>query len=469
MKYLLSIDQSTQGTKALLFDEEGKPVSRAYRRHRQIIDKNGYISHDLDEIWQSVLAASGDCIGMRGADIAAIGISNQRETSCIWDREGPLAYAVVWQCLRGKEIADSLSDYTDALFQRTGLPLSPYFPAAKYAWLLQNTPHRGNFFLGTIDSYLVWKMTGNFYTDYSNASRTQLFNLDTLTWDEECCRLFGIPRGVLAQVIDSDALFGYTDLNGILPSPIPVHAVLGDSHAALYAQGCHTAGSCKITYGTGSSVMLNTGGGRICSKNRLASSLAWRVGGKTAYVLEGNVNYSCAVMTWLKEVGVLPDPAQAGEMAMRADAQDATLLIPAFSGLSAPYWRTDLSAAIMGMTRRTGKNELVRAAEESIAFQIADIVDCLREDTQLPLNDLRADGGAAADAFLMQTQANYAKAKVFASDQKELSAFGVGYLAGCAYGIYGEKAFQNIGYTVYSPRIVQEERRRRWQQCVQNL
>ena len=439
MKTVLAIDQSTQGTKALLFDERGSKVARAYRPHRQIIDENGHISHDLNEIWQNVLSVAKECVGERAASVAALGISNQRETSCIWNDEGPLADAVVWQCARGKDISDALAPYAEVIRQKTGLPLSPYFPAAKYAWLLQNTKLSGKIHLGTVDSFLVWKMTGNFYTDYSNASRTQLFNIHSLQWDEELCRLFGVNMALLPQVLDSDGVFGMTDMGGLFPEKVPVCGVLGDSHAALFAEGCFAAGQGKVTYGTGSSVMMNVGEKPVESRHGLASSLAWKIGGKVQHVLEGNINYSCAVITWLKDdLGLISDAKEVGALAAQANPQDETILIPAFSGLSAPYWKTEAKAAILNMTRTTGKKELCRAAEESIAFQIADILDALRADTGLEISELRADGGAAGDAFLMQLQADAAGASVLASCERELSPLGAGMLAGIAAGVYKE-------------------------------
>lgn len=471
MKTVLCIDQSTQGTKALLLDEEGRVIARAARPHRQIVDGRGYISHDLDEIWQNVLFVARECVGNRAESVCAVGISNQRETSCIWNESGPLADAVVWQCARGKDISDALAPYAGLVRERTGLPLSPYFPAAKYAWLLRHTRVKGRVHLGTVDSYLVWKLTGNFYTDYSNASRTQLFDLHTLQWDEELCRLFGVPVEALPEVKDSDGVFGYTDLGGLLPEKVPVCGVLGDSHAALFAEGCLAAGQLKVTYGTGSSVMMNVGEKFVESRCGLASSLAWKRKGKVSYVLEGNINYSCAVITWLKDdLGLLNDAKEAGVLAAEANERDETVLIPAFSGLSAPYWKPDARAAILNMSRTTGKKELCRAAEESIAFQIADILDALRADTGLEAREVRADGGAAGDAFLMQLQADVSGASVLASCERELSPLGAGVLAGIAAGVYQEDVLQGEVRRFMSrenARVIAS--RARWKNCLKQL
>ena len=471
MKTILAIDQSTQGTKALLLDEAGRVIARAARPHGQIIDGQGYISHDLNEIWRNVLLVARECVGDNAESVAAVGISNQRETSCMWNEEGPLADAVVWQCARAKNISDALAPNADLVREKTGLPLSPYFPAAKYAWLLRNAEKSGKVRLGTVDSFLVWKLTGNFYTDDSNASRTQLFNIQTLCWDEELCALFGVPMEALPEVLDSDGVFGYTDLGGILPKKVPVSGVLGDSHAALFAEGCLSAGQGKVTYGTGSSVMMNVGEKPVESSHGLASSIAWKVGGKVNYVLEGNINYSCAVITWLKDdLGLISDAKEVGALAAQANPQDETILIPAFSGLSAPYWKPDAKAAILNMTRTTGKKELCRAAEESIAFQIADILDALRADTGLPVREVRADGGAAGDAFLMQLQADASGASVLASDERELSPLGAGWLAGISAGVYGEEVL--VGKICrYVPRMDARvtASRARFKRCLKQL
>lgn len=471
MKTVLAIDQSTQGTKALLLDEAGRVIARAAKPHRQIIDGRGYISHDLNEIWRNVLLVARECVGDKAESVAAVGISNQRETSCVWNEHGPLADAVVWQCARAKGISDALAPDAELVREKTGLPLSPYFPAAKYAWLLRNTEKSGKVRLGTVDSFLVWKLTGNFYTDYSNASRTQLFDLHTLQWDEELCRLFGVPVEALPEVKDSDGVFGYTDLGGILPEQVPVCGVLGDSHAALFAEGCLAAGQLKVTYGTGSSVMMNVGEKFVESRCGLASSLAWKRKGKVSYVLEGNINYSCAVITWLKDdLGLLNDAKEAGPLAAEADPADEAVLIPAFSGLSAPYWKPDAKAAILNMSRTTGKKEICRAAEESIAFQIADILDALRADTGLPVREVRADGGAAGDTFLMQLQADAAGIEVFASDERELSPLGAGWLAGISAGVYGEEVLKGEARR-FAPRedVRVSAARARWKNHLKKL
>ena len=367
--YLIAIDQSTQSTKALLFDSQGHICLRVDRPHRQIIDERGYVEHDPEEIYQNLLALIPELIEKTGVDpkeIAAVSISNQRETSVMWERATgkPVYNAVVWQCARGAAICDSLEDHSETVQQKTGLKLSPYFSAAKLAWIMRNVPgikeraEKGEICCGTMDSYVVFRLTGGkeFRTDDSNASRTQLFNIHTLQWDEELLSLFGIPACCMAQVTDSDGLFGYTDFGGALPAPVPIHCVMGDSHAALFAQGCLTEGMLKVGYGTGSSIMMNIGEKPILSQRGIVTSLAWKLKGQVNYILEGNVNYSGAIVTWLKDqAGLLKTAAESQALAEQANPSDKTYLVPAFSGLGAPYWRSDVSAAFIGMSRTTGR------------------------------------------------------------------------------------------------------------------
>ena len=312
-RYIISIDQSTQGTKVFLFDGMGRMLLRRDNPHRQIISDEGWVSHDAEEIYRNTMTLLGELISNSGVDptqVAALAISNQRETSVAWNHATgePAGYAVVWQCRRAEGLCRELSAYSNIVREKTGIPLSPYFPAAKFAWLLKNEPKlqelltQGRLCLGTIDSYLVFRLTGgHFLTDCSNASRTQLFNLKTGIFDRELCDIFGIPMQCLPEIVDSDACFGETDLGGLLPQPIPIHAVMGDSHAALFGQGCLEKGMLKATYGTGSSIMMNVGETPVFSKNGLVSSVGFKVGGRLSYVLEGNLNHTGAPITWPKK------------------------------------------------------------------------------------------------------------------------------------------------------------------------
>ena len=455
--YLIAIDQSTQSTKALLFDSQGHICLRVDRPHRQIIDERGYVEHDPEEIYQNLLALIPELIEKTGVDpkeIAAVSISNQRETSVMWERATgkPVYNAVVWQCARGAAICDSLEDHAETVQQKTGLKLSPYFSAAKLAWIMRNVPgikeraEKGEICCGTMDSYVVFRLTGGkeFRTDDSNASRTQLFNIHTLQWDEELLSLFGIPACCMAQLTDSDGLFGYTDFGGALPAPVPIHCVMGDSHAALFAQGCLTEGMLKVGYGTGSSIMMNIGEKPILSQRGIVTSLAWKLKGQVNYILEGNVNYSGAIVTWLKDqAGLLKTAAESQALAEQANPSDKTYLVPAFSGLGAPYWRSDVSAAFIGMSRTTGRAELVRAGLEAIAYQITDIVLLMQQEAGIPQVELRVDGGPSRNGWLMQFQSDMLRCPVLVPEAEELSCVGVAYAAGMALGMYGEDIFEN--------------------------
>lgn len=458
MRYILSIDQSTSGTKALLLDESGELMGREDLPHEQKINQLGWVSHDPVEIYRNTIETVRRVIGAAKIDlasIAAIGISNQRETALIWDRATgePVADAVVWQCGRAQAICERLEAHGEEIRQKTGLRLSPYFPAAKWAWILENTPDLAGKELcaGTIDSWLIYKLTGQFKTDYSNASRTQLFNLNTLAWDQELCALFGIDPAILPEVCMSDSDFGKTDLAGLLPHSVSVLGVLGDSHGALFGQGCVEPGMGKATYGTGSSVMVNVGERPIFSDKGIVTSLAWGMDGKVSYVLEGNINYTGSVIKWLVEdVKLLASSKESGQIVAQADPEDGTYLVPAFTGLGAPYWKSDARAILCGMGRGTGRAEIVKAAEESIGYQIADIVHVMRGEG-VALSELRADGGPTRDKYLMQFQSDIVNILVAVPEREELSGIGAAYCAGIAAGVYPADIYARAERTVYSP------------------
>lgn len=483
MKYIIGIDQSTQGTKAILVNKNGEIVKRADVSHRQIINEKGWVSHDITEIYQNALRAAKNVIeaaGIDKADLAAMGISNQRETTAAWGKDGEaIGDAVVWQCARAKEIITRFSDQKEMIRKKTGLPLSPYFPAAKMTWIIENVIHAkdgyhgGDVHLGTMDSWLIYKLTGGtqFKTDYSNASRTQLFNLHTLKWDEELCELFGVPPEALPEVCDSNACFGYTDLEGYLEQPIPIHAVMGDSHAALFAQGCHETGMVKTTYGTGSSIMMNIGNSYLESKTGLATSLAWGIDGVVTYVLEGNINYTGAVISWLQnDLGIISSTAEIEPAAEGANEKDTTVLIPAFTGLSAPHWDENAKALLYGMTRTTGRKEIIKAAVESIAFQITDVLKAMERDSGIELKELRVDGGPTRNKYLMQFQSDMAEVAVQVPKAEELSAIGTAYLAGIQEMLLDKnKLFEKTNMTSYYAGMDKKEREKkyaRWQQAL---
>lgn len=484
-KMILSVDQSTQGTKALLFDERGALIARVDRPHRQIVNEKGWVEHDPEEILRNTLQAARDVVAKANADkgdIAALGISNQRETSVVWNRRSgkPVYNAIVWQCARGAEICDELERQGcgDAVRAATGIQLSPYFPAAKLAWIFRHVDgaaelaRRGELCAGTVDSWLIYCLTGGqrFQTDYSNASRTQLFNLTELRWDERLLKLFGIDPSCMAEVTDSDGDFGQTDLGGWLERPIPIRSALGDSHAALFGQACLKPGMTKCTYGTGSSIMMNIGERPVFSEKGVVTSLAWKIGGRVQYVMEGNINYTGAVITWLKDdLHLIDNPAATAELAARANPFDQSYLVPAFSGLGAPYWDSKASAAIMGMSRTTGRNEVVRAALECIAYQIADVVSAMAESTDAPLRELRVDGGPTRNPYLMQFQSDLLGIPVRIPDSEELSGIGAAYAAGLAIGLYGEEVFDTLKRTGYAPAMAETQRAQKidgWRRAV---
>ena len=474
-KYVLSVDQSTQGTKAMIFDEAGGMLARADLPHRQIVNGAGWVSHDPEEIFRNTLQVAGlaaEKAGVDPAEIVCMGISNQRETTVAWDRVTgkPVCDAIVWQCARATEVCAEIekTGIGEAVRERTGIPISPYFPAAKMAWILRSVPEaaekarEGRLCLGTVDAWLVWKLTGQFRTDYSNASRTQLFNLHTLAWDPEICAAFGIDPAALPAVTDSDAVFGETDLGGLLPKKIPVCGVLGDSHAALFGHGCLEKGMTKATYGTGSSIMMNIGPAFAASKNGLVTSLAWKYKGQVIYVMEGNLNYTGAVITWLKDsLGLITSAGETAELAEQAHPADTACLVPAFTGLGAPYWRSDARALLCGMSRTTGKKEIVRAALESIACQIRDVIAAMEKDTGIRLPLLRVDGGPTRNRYLMQFQSDLLATPVSCPDAEELSGIGAACMAGLSCGLYDESVFRRLSYRAYTPAMGEEERQAR--------
>ena len=476
--YIIGIDQSTQGTKAMLFDGAGKLLLRTDKSHAQLIDERGWVEHDPDEIYANTIEVVRQLLEKSGIDrneVKALGISNQRETAMAWNRKTgkPVYNAIVWQCARGAAICERLSKKgaAELVKEHTGLQLSPYFSAAKLAWIMENVDgtaelaKQADLCCGTMDSWLVYRLTGGkeFRTDYSNASRTQLFDVRNLCWDEEICGLFGIPTCCMAELTDSDGLFGETDFDGLLPHAIPIHGVLGDSHGALFGQGCLKRGMMKTTYGTGSSIMMNIGEKPIFSDLGVVTSLAWKVGGKVQYVLEGNINYTGAVITWLKDqMGLLANAGESETLARSANPADHTYLVPAFSGLGAPYWRSDVSAALVGMSRTTTKAEVVKAGLECIAYQITDIVKLMAKAAGIEELELRVDGGPTRNKFLMQFQSDILNCTVQVPDAEELSGIGAAYAAGLGAGIYDEDVFNSMKYTPFSPKMDEETRQKKY-------
>lgn len=463
---VLAVDQSTQATKGLLFDENGILIARADRTHRQIVNDKGWVEHDPLEIMQNVVGVCADVLAKSGtcaAQVAAFAISNQRETSLMWDKATgqPIHNAVVWQCARAVEICErpEIVAQAEVVRQKTGMNLSPYFPAAKLNWLMENVPAakelaaKGRLACGTIDSWIVWNLTGNHWTDYSNSSRTQLFNIVDLNWDEELCRLFSVPVDSLPQVHMSNDSFGETDLQGVLDHKVPIHGVLGDSHGALFGQDCRKPGQMKCTYGTGSSVMMHIGERPKFSNSGLVTSLAWGMDGKVEYVFEGNLNYTGAVIAWLrKDVGLITTDMEATELAFAANPNDRAYFVPAFTGLGAPYWDSHAAGLLTGVTRTTGRAEIAKACLECIAYQITDLVELMARDSGLPVTALRVDGGPTASRYLMQFQSDIAHIAVQVPELEELSGMGAAYAAGAAVGLYDlNTVYERIQHLEYDP------------------
>ncbi|MDO4344800.1 MAG: glycerol kinase [Eubacteriales bacterium] len=477
-RYILGIDQSTQGTKALLFDEEGKLLCRSDLPHKQIIDERGWVEHDLNEIYANTVQVVKNLVEKAGIDkseLAVLGISNQRETAACWDKNSgePVYNAIVWQCARGAKICERIEAQGNAgmIKEHTGLQLSPYFSAAKLAWIFENVEgvkqraQKGEIAVGTIDSWLVYKLTKGerFQTDYSNASRTQLFNIRTLAWDQEILDIFGIDSSCMAKVTDSDGDFGMTDFDGYLEQPIPIRGVLGDSHGALFGQGCLSRGMVKATYGTGSSIMMNIGEKPVFSDLGVVTSLAWSMGGKVNYVLEGNINYTGAVLTWLKDdVKLIATPGETEALAREAAEGDQTYLVPAFSGLGAPYWDSKARGVICGITRTTGRSEIVRAALDCIAYQITDIVRLMGEASGVPIEELRVDGGPTKNGYLMQFQSDLLNIPISIPEAEELSGIGAAYAAGISAGIYTREIFGKMQRKKYVPAMEEAEREQKY-------
>lgn len=484
--YILGIDQSTQGTKVLLFDEAGTICYKAAKSHKQYIDEKGWVEHDSDEIWRHLKDLIRDMLDkteINGKAIKAVGISNQRETAMAWHRQTgkPVYRAIVWQCARGAAICEELRRKgLDSLIKNTtGLPLSPYFSAAKLAWILRRVEgakelmDEGNLCMGTMDSWLVYCMTKGqvFRTDFSNASRTQLFDIGRLTWSDDVCRAFGIDRRALPEVTDSNGFYGKTDFDGILPEAIPIHAVFGDSHAALFGQACHHPGMAKATYGTGSSVMMNIGDKPVYSQHGLVTSLAWSLSGKATYVLEGNINYTGAAITWLKDdLQLIRSPEETMALAQAANPKDRSYFVPAFTGLGAPYWESQVTGLYTGVTRVTGKKEMVRAVLDAIAYQINDVTTLMQKESGYKLPSLRVDGGPTKNAYLMQFQTDLIGCPVDVPEAAELSAIGAAYAAGLAVGLYDKDAlFKDMKGISYEPAMAGDRRRESiggWQKAI---
>ena len=452
MKAILALDQGTTSSRALLFNRNGEILASAQREFAQHFPQPGWVEHDAMEIWQSQRDVAAEAIAksaFTATDIAAIGITNQRETTVLWDRAtgNPIAPAIVWQDRRTAEFCEALKreGFEATIREKTGLVVDAYFSGTKLNWLLQHIPGarqralRGELAFGTIDSWLIWQLTvGKVHaTDVSNASRTMLFNIHTLDWDEELLRAMDIPRSLLPKIVSSSEIIGETSCEG-LPAGIPIGGVAGDQQAALFGQACHRRGMAKNTYGTGCFMLMNTGEAPVVSHHRLISTVAWRLEGKPAqYALEGSVFVGGAAVQWLRDgLGIIEKSSDAEALAASVPDSGGVMMVPAFVGLGAPYWDPNARGAILGLTRGSTRAHIARAAIEAIAFQSAELAGAMGDDAGVPLAELRVDGGASVNDFLMQFQADLLGVDVVRPKITETTALGAAYLAGLAVGFW---------------------------------
>ncbi|MCM1439073.1 MAG: glycerol kinase GlpK [Roseburia sp.] len=476
MKYVLALDQGTTSTRAIIFDKNGKIAGSAQQEFRQIYPKAGWVEHDPTDIVGSAVGVIAEAliradIGI--SDLAALGITNQRETTVVWDKNtgAPVCNAIVWQCRRTADIAERLKSegLSSFIYDRTGLVPDAYFSATKIKWILDNVAgararaERGELLFGTVDTYLMWRLSRGkiFATDPTNASRTMLFNIHTLRWDGELLKLFGIPESMLPQVLPSCGAFGYTDRD-VLGGEVPVCGVAGDQQSALFGQLCVNEGDVKNTYGTGCFLLMNTGDRAVKSYNGLVTTLGAGVGVRPPYVLEGSVFAGGAVVQWLRDgLGLINSAAESERLAKSVNDTGGAYLVPAFTGLGAPYWDSAARGLICGVTRGTRREHIVRAALESIAYQSADLVDAMRRDAGIDINGLRVDGGASANDFLMQFQADILGVKLQRPAVVETTALGAAYLAGLSCGYWSgvsELEKQRTANKEFLPSVSEEER-----------
>lgn len=449
MKYVLALDQGTTSSRAIIFDHRGSIVSVAQQEFRQMFPQPGWVEHDPREIWATQSNVAAEAIlkaGLTARDIAAIGITNQRETTLVWDKGTgqPIHNAIVWQDRRTAKACDQLRKRKLApmIRKKTGLVVDAYFSATKLQWILQNVPgakakaKRGELAFGTVDTWLLWNLTGgrSFVTDATNASRTMLYNLHKGDWDNELLKLFGIPRSMLPEVKSCSEVYGETNIFG---SPIPIAGIAGDQHAALFGQVCTKSGMVKNTYGTGCFMLMHTGTKPIASKNNLLTTVAWKIGKKTEFALEGSIFIAGAVVQWLRDgLGIIRSSGEVEALAAQAKDTGGVYLVPAFAGLGAPHWDQYARGTIVGLTRGSGRAEIARAALEGIAYQVQDVLQAMQADAKVKLKELRVDGGASGNNLLMQFQSDILNVPVTRPKVTETTALGAAYLAGLAVGYW---------------------------------
>ena len=479
MKHILALDQGTTSSRAIVFDHAGSVVSVAQQEFRQIFPQPGWVEHNANEIWATQLHTAKEALAkanLGAGDIAAIGITNQRETTVVWDRDTgePIHNAIVWQDRRTAANCDRLKarGLAGVIKRKTGLVIDAYFSGTKLAWLLKNVRKHGRLAFGTIDTWLLWQLTGGrvHATDPSNASRTMLYNLKTGDWDDELLKILGVPRAVLPEVRSSSEIYGETTLFG---GTLPIAGIAGDQQAALFGQACTQPGMVKNTYGTGCFMLMNTGTKPVPSKNNLLTTVAWRVGDRTEYALEGSIFIAGAVVQWLRDgLGIIKSSSEVEALAAQVTDPEGVYLVPAFAGLGAPHWDQYARGLVAGVTRGTTAAHIARAALEGIAFQVADVLRAMQADAKIKLKELRVDGGASANNLLMQFQSNLLGVPVVRPKVTETTALGAAYLAGLAVGFWKDQKQIAAQWQVdrrFTPAMKSAERQkleRGWQKAL---
>ena len=480
-QYIMALDAGTTSNRCILFDQEGRVRAAAQKEFPQIFPRPGWVEHDAREIWATQLGVAVEAMGKIGAtaaDITAIGITNQRETTVVWDRATgePVYNAIVWQCRRTSAYCDELKarGYAEAIRRKTGLVVDAYFSGPKIRWILDNVPgarrraEAGELLFGTVETWLIWLLTGGrvHVTDYSNASRTMLFNINTLDWDEELLDLMDIPRSMLPTPVPSSQVYGETD-PGFFGRSIPIAGAAGDQQAALFGQACFTPGQAKNTYGTGCFLLMNTGDKPVFSSSGLVTTVAWSLGNRVSYALEGSIFVAGAAIQWLRDEMRLIDSAADSEYHAGKVADTAgCYVVPAFTGLGAPYWDQYARGAIVGLTRGVNKNHIIRATLESIAYQVSDVLEAMRADSGIALTSLKVDGGASSNNVLMQLQADILQVTVHRPVCVETTALGAAYLAGLAVGYWSSQEEIARNWAVdrtFLPAITTQERDKKLQ------
>ena len=484
-QYIMSLDQGTTSSRCIIFDREGNIISEAHKEFTQYFPKSGWVEHDAMEIWATQFSVAQEALAFRNLkaeQIQAIGITNQRETTVVWEKASgkPITKAIVWQCRRTSDECDALIDagYEEMIRSKTGLKIDAYFSASKIRWLLDHVPgareqaERGELLFGTIETWLLWNLTeGRVHiTDYSNAARTMLFNIHTLAWDEELLDLFNIPRSILPTPRPNSEIYGETTLFG---DPIPIGGMAGDQQAALFGQCCFEKGEAKNTYGTGCFMLMNTGEEPIMSQNGMLTTIAWGIGGRIQYALEGSVFVAGAAIQWLRdELQIIEKAADSEACALAVEDNGGVYMVPAFVGLGAPHWDPYVRGMITGISRGTNRNHIIRATLESLAYQTCDVLNAMANDAETELSSLKVDGGACANNFLMQFQADMIRTTVQRPQCIETTALGAAYLAGLAVNYWKDteeiKANHRID-RVFEPNMKEEQRQsllNGWQDAV---